>query len=59
MDVSEKEIILAEEQGASRKISSIKSLSGTLILTNLRLIFIRANSWFPSPPLMPGSGGSL
>ncbi|MGI0092431.1 MAG: hypothetical protein ACREBS_12055 [Nitrososphaerales archaeon] len=37
------EIILAEEQGSAHKVNSFHSHTGTLILTNRRLVFLRGN----------------
>jgi len=41
--LSAAEVILAEEQGASRNLGSLHKKSGTLILTNKRLVFMRGN----------------
>ncbi|HZW56751.1 MAG TPA: hypothetical protein VFF30_10730 [Nitrososphaerales archaeon] len=37
------EIILAEEQGASRRVTALRKLTGTLVLTNRRLVFVPGN----------------
>ena len=42
------EIILAEEQGASKRVGSLGSTRGTLVLTNRRLVFVKGNEFVSS-----------
>lgn len=58
--LGEDEIILAEEQGAARRINPIRSSTGTLVLSNRRIVFLRADYWNDGPLLPPiGDGGFM